>query len=63
MRLLRGESKEVISREIGVEIYRLEEWQQKALKGIDASLIKRRTDPQQVELLPMRCGVRMALVY
>ena len=50
LRLLRGESKEVISREIGVEIYRLEEWHQKALKGIDASLTRRRTDPKQVEL-------------
>ncbi|MBF0383467.1 MAG: IS3 family transposase, partial [Magnetococcales bacterium] len=41
LRLLRGESKEAISREIGVEVYRLEEWHQKALKGIDSSLTRR----------------------
>ena len=50
LRLLRGESVNAISREIGVEIYRLEEWREKALTGIDSSLTKRRSDPLQVEL-------------
>ena len=50
LRLLRGESVDAISREIGVEIYRLEEWREKALTGIDSSLTKRRSDPLQVEL-------------
>src|SRR5688500_20067468 len=31
LRLLRGESLDVVSREIGVEVYRLERWRDKAL--------------------------------
>ena len=50
LRLLRGESVDALSREIGVEIYRLEEWREKVLVGIDTSLKKRRSDPLQVEL-------------
>ena len=50
LRLLRGESVEVLSRELGVEIYRLEAWREKALSGIEASLKKRHGDPVKVEL-------------
>ena len=50
LRLLRGESVEALSRELGVEIYRLEEWKQRALSGIDASLRERETSASQVEL-------------
>ena len=50
LRMLRGEPLDAVSRDIGVEIYRLEEWRQKALNGIDASLTRRRTDPTQIEL-------------
>jgi transposase-like protein len=35
IRLLRGESLEVVSREIGVEPYRLERWRDKALAAMD----------------------------
>lgn len=35
LRLLREESAEMLSRELGVEIYRLEQWREKALSGID----------------------------
>lgn len=38
LRLLRGEPFDALARELGVEIYRLEEWKNKALAGIDASL-------------------------
>jgi hypothetical protein len=51
LRLLRAESVELLSRELGVEIFRLEEWRNQALAGIDAAL-KRRDDgdPGKAEL-------------
>ncbi len=50
LRLLRGESAEALSRELGVEIYRLEQWRNKALSGIDLALKVRAGDPLQAEL-------------
>ena len=50
LRLLRGESAEALSRELGVEIYRLEQWRDKALSGIDTALKVRAGDPLQAEL-------------
>lgn len=50
LRLLRGESAEALSRELGVEIYRLEQWRDKALSGIDTALKVRVGDPLQAEL-------------
>ena len=49
-RLLRGESLAALSRELGVEMYRLEAWRDRAHAGIDASLRERTGDPVQVEL-------------
>ena len=45
LRLLRGESLDALSRELGVEIYRLEQWYDKALSGMDAGLKDRQDDP------------------
>ncbi len=50
LRLLRGEPIDGLSRELGVESYRLEEWKQRALTGIDASLRERETTSERVEL-------------
>jgi len=50
LRVLRGESLEALSRELGVELYRLEAWRDRALAGIDASLRVRTGDPVQAEL-------------
>jgi hypothetical protein len=50
LRVLRGESLEALSRELGVEMYRLEAWRDRAHAGIDASLRERSGDPVQVEL-------------
>lgn len=50
LRMLRGESVDALSRELGVEIYRLEQWREKALIGIDESLKQRQGDPVQAEL-------------
>lgn len=50
LRMLRGESVDALSRELGIEIYRLEQWLEKALNGIDVSLKQRQNDPIQAEL-------------
>ncbi len=50
LRLLRGESLEALSRELGVEMYRLDAWRNRAHAGIDASLRERAGDPLQGEL-------------
>ena len=42
LRLLRGEPVELLSRQLGVEIFRLEQWREKAIAGIDASLKERK---------------------
>jgi hypothetical protein len=50
LRLLRGEPLDAVSREVGVEVYRLEQWREKALSGIDEALRDRTGDPLQTEL-------------
>jgi hypothetical protein len=45
LRLLRGEPVDAISREVSVPIYRLEEWRDRALAGMDAGLKERENDP------------------
>ena len=50
LRLLRGEPIDALSRELGVEVYRLERWKEKALAGLDAGLKEREGDPVQNQL-------------
>jgi len=50
LRLLRGEPMDALSRELGVETYRLEQWREKAVLGIDEALRDRTGDPLQAEL-------------
>jgi hypothetical protein len=50
LRLLRGEPFDALSRELGVEVYRLERWKEKALAGLDAGLKEREGDPVQAQL-------------
>jgi hypothetical protein len=50
LRMLRGESVDALSRELNIESYRLEQWLEKALSGIDESLKKRQNNPAQAEL-------------
>lgn len=50
LRLLRGESIDALSRELGVEIYRLERWRERALTGLDAGLKERENDPVEAKL-------------
>jgi transposase len=44
LRLLRGESVDALSREVAVPIYKLEQWRDRALDGIDAGLKERESD-------------------
>jgi transposase len=41
---------EALSRELGVEIYRLEAWRNQALEGMESALKKRDVDPLTEEL-------------
>lgn len=50
MRMLKGEPLDTLSRELGVEVYRLEQWRDKALTGIEAALRERGGDPLKMEL-------------
>ena len=50
IRILRGEPLDALSRELGVEVYRLEEWRDKALLGMEAGLKERDCDPLRLEL-------------
>jgi len=50
IRMLRGEPIDALSRELGVEVYRLEEWREKALLGMEAGLKERECDPLRLEL-------------
>ncbi len=46
LRLLRGESVELLSRELGVPIYKLEQWREKADAALDGALKERESDPR-----------------
>jgi len=50
LRLLRGESIDALSREFGVEIYRLEHWRERALAGLDAGLKESQSNPVETKL-------------
>jgi transposase len=50
LRIMHGEPMDVLSRELNIEIDRLEEWYEKALQGIEEALKSREGDPHSVEL-------------
>ena len=50
LRLLRGEAAENLSRELGVPLYKLERWRQKAEAALDGALKERETDAATGEL-------------
>jgi len=45
LRLLRGESAELLSRELGVPIVKLEQWRRKAEAALEGALKEREADP------------------
>ena len=50
LRLLRGESAELLSRELGVPTYKLEQWRRKAVAGLEAALKERDADQADGQL-------------
>ena len=50
LRLLRGESLDAVSREVGLEVYRLEAWQARALAGLELGLKEQAGEPLAAEL-------------
>ncbi len=51
LRLLQGEPLDGLNRELGVEIYRLEDWRKQALMGMETALKKREGNPLSKELM------------
>jgi len=49
LRIFHGESLDSLSRELGVEIYRLEKWRDDTPGGIDVALKSRTEDPLKAE--------------
>ena len=45
LRLLRGESAEMLSRELGLPMFRLEQWRRKAEAALEGALKEREADP------------------
>jgi len=50
LRIFRGEPLDLLSREVGVELYRLENWRDAALAGLDEALKARGGNPLKAEL-------------
>ncbi len=50
LRLMRGESAELLSRELGLPISKLEHWRQKAEAGLEGALKEREADPASDDL-------------
>ena len=50
LRIFRGEPLELLFRELGVELYRLEKWRDAALAGMEEALKARNGDPLKGEL-------------
>jgi transposase len=50
LRLLRGEAAEDLSRELGLPLYKLERWRQKAEAALEGALKERETDAASGEL-------------
>ena len=45
LRLMRGESAELLSRELGLPVFKLEQWRQKAEAALEGALKEREADP------------------
>jgi transposase len=50
LRLLHGESAELLSRELGLPIYKLEQWRRKADAALEGALKEREADPADGQL-------------
>jgi uncharacterized protein HemY len=50
LRLMRGESAELLSRELGLPLFKLEQWRQKAEAALKGALKERDGDPAEGQL-------------
>ena len=50
LRLLRGEAAELLSRELGLPLFKLEQWRQKAETALEGALKERESDPADGQL-------------
>src|ERR671916_440782 len=50
LRLMRGEAAELLSRELGVPVFRLEQWRQRAEAALEGALKEREADPADGQL-------------
>ena len=50
LRLMRGEPAELLSRELGVPLFKLEQWRQKAEAALEGALKERGSDPAEGQL-------------
>ncbi len=50
LRLMRGEAAELLSRELGLPLFKLEQWRQKAETALEGALKERETDPADGQL-------------
>ena len=50
LRLMRGEAVELLSRELGLPIVKLEQWRQKAEAALEGALKERESDPAEGQL-------------
>jgi transposase len=50
LRLMRGESAELLSRELGLPVFKLEQWRQKAGAALEGALKEREADPADGQL-------------
>ena len=50
LRLLRGEAAELLSRELGLPLFKLEQWRQKAEVALEGALKERESDPAETQL-------------
>src|SRR3954469_25472476 len=50
LRLMRGEAAELLSRELGLPLFKLEQWRQKAEAALEGALKEREADPAEGQL-------------
>ena len=50
LRLMRGEATELLSRELGLPVFKLEQWRQKAEAALEGALKEREADPADGQL-------------
>jgi putative transposase len=58
LRLMRGEAAELLSRELGLPLFKLEQWRQKAEAALEGALKEREADPAEGQLAARGLALR-----